>query len=92
MTAQLQTVLRLIHIIQKERGASCALVGNAVERGDEDNQYKSKLRSARTASNSAISSFYKSSLWVQFCGKRECNCISFIYVDSYVFFCIVYGI
>ncbi|KAL7538067.1 hypothetical protein ACHAXR_010157 [Thalassiosira sp. AJA248-18] len=72
----LQPVLRLIHCIQKERGASCALVGslaqpNASVGSSEEYPYESNLRSARIASNSAISSFYGSTIWNIFCGGNK---------------------
>jgi len=79
----LQPALRLIHCIQKERGASCALVGslalpkNASESSSEvklteksEHQYEDNLRSVRAASNSALSSFYKSGLWLEITGKN----------------------
>jgi hypothetical protein len=52
----------------KERGASCALVAslgqsNSGECSFGKQQYESNLRSARTASNSAMALFYKSPLW-----------------------------
>eukprot|EP00578_Thalassiosira_sp_NH16_P006022 CAMPEP_0181137074 /NCGR_PEP_ID=MMETSP1071-20121207/33517_1 /TAXON_ID=35127 /ORGANISM="Thalassiosira sp., Strain NH16" /LENGTH=705 /DNA_ID=CAMNT_0023223815 /DNA_START=158 /DNA_END=2278 /DNA_ORIENTATION=- len=77
-SAPLQPVLRLVHCIQKERGASCALVGSlaqldASDDSFEDHQHESNIRlqSARTASNSAISHFYKSNLWSEFCSRNE---------------------
>jgi len=38
---------------------------------NEEHSYKIKLRSARTASNSAISSFYKSEQWINFCTNEN---------------------
>mmetsp|Transcript_5673 Transcript_5673/g.12454 ORF Transcript_5673/g.12454 Transcript_5673/m.12454 type:complete len:538 (-) Transcript_5673:949-2562(-) len=90
-SAPLQPVLRLIHCIQKERGASCALVGSLAQAGTscalvgsplahadsrecvslEEHPYQSNLRAARIACNSAISSFYRSALWREFCGSNE---------------------
>mmetsp|Transcript_7123 Transcript_7123/g.16190 ORF Transcript_7123/g.16190 Transcript_7123/m.16190 type:complete len:711 (+) Transcript_7123:178-2310(+) len=71
----LQPVLRLIHCMQKERGASCALVGSLAlpktsDGSFEEHQYDNNLLSARTASNSAISSFYRSSLWINIRGRN----------------------
>lgn len=81
-TTSLQPVLRLIHCIQRERGASCALAGSHTSQVVTTHQddvhihhvdvpassppthqhpYRSNVRSARTATNSAISSFYHSS-------------------------------
>ena len=55
----------------QERGASCALVGSlslaqpdVTDGSFEVHQYESNLRSARTASNSAIKKFYR------LCGKK----------------------
>ncbi|KAL7532647.1 hypothetical protein ACHAWF_004204, partial [Thalassiosira exigua] len=76
----LQPVLRLIHCIQKERGASCALVGSLARSNADDDggapsprgyAHESVLRSARVASNSAISSFYASSPRRSFRGGEE---------------------
>ena len=60
----------------KERGASCALVGsigqsNSCECSFGKQQYESNLRSARTASNSAMASFYKSPLWHAACARKD---------------------
>ena len=38
---------------------------------EEKYSYKMKLRSAQTASNSAISSFYKSEQWIKFCTNEN---------------------
>jgi len=77
--APLRPVLRLIHCIQKERGASCvSLVGSLSKTTDggslDEHPYESNLRSARIASNSAISSFYRSYIWRNFRGGQNGNC------------------
>lgn len=69
-SASLQPVLRLIHCIQKERGASCALVGLHA-RPFEGHPCEGNLRSARVASNSAITSFYRSAVWHNYCRENE---------------------
>ncbi|KAL9184179.1 hypothetical protein ACHAXT_002265 [Thalassiosira profunda] len=66
----LQPVLRLIHCVQKERGASCALVGSLPGSVQEGHPYDRNLRAARVASNSAISSFYSSAIWRRYCGEN----------------------
>mmetsp|Transcript_8641 Transcript_8641/g.18152 ORF Transcript_8641/g.18152 Transcript_8641/m.18152 type:complete len:749 (-) Transcript_8641:74-2320(-) len=68
----LHPVLRLIHCLQRERGASCAMTGfrtnptteaavdcsNSVE-GASRHPYSRNVQSARVATNTAIFSFYK---------------------------------
>ena len=63
--------LRLIHCMQKERGASCALVGSMTHPNATDYPYESNLRSQRVASNSAISAFYGSAIWHSYCGEQH---------------------
>ena len=65
--------LRLIHCMQKERGASCALVGSMTHPNATDYPYESNLRSRRVASNSAISAFYGSgsAIWHGYCGEQH---------------------
>lgn len=83
-SAPLQPVLRLIHCIQKERGASCALVSHSLalrpndasadggsSAEEEEHPFESNLKAARIASNSAISSFYGSAIWRDFCARND---------------------
>jgi hypothetical protein len=65
--ASLQHVLRLIHRVQKERGASCALVGSLADADSNSTAHHALLRSIRVNTNAAISSFYSSVCWYNHC-------------------------
>mmetsp|Transcript_30583 Transcript_30583/g.69837 ORF Transcript_30583/g.69837 Transcript_30583/m.69837 type:complete len:723 (+) Transcript_30583:339-2507(+) len=72
--AQLQPVLRLIHCLQKERGASCALVGSLAQPTSScalRSELGEKTKSARVATNSAVASFYSCSAWKTYCSDNE---------------------
>ena len=72
--AQLQPVLRLIHCLQKERGASCALVGSLAQPTSSStlrSELGEKTKSARVTTNSAVASFYSCSAWKTYCSKNE---------------------
>ena len=66
--------IALLLSVNKERGASCALVGSLGQSNSHhfgEQQYKSYLRSARTSSNSAMSSFYKSPVWCNARARKD---------------------
>ena len=71
-TSPLQHVLRLIHCVQKERGASCALLGSRAD-SDDSARHAHTLRvaSCRCSTNSAISSFYTSGSWHNHCLETD---------------------
>jgi len=71
--APLQHVLRLIHCVQKERGASCALFGSRTNAYDKNSLHAHTLRlaSCRCNTNSAISSFYASGSWYNHCLETD---------------------
>ena len=64
-TAALRSTLRLIHCLQRERGASCALAGTKVSSGDTKDgslilsQRTTNVKLAREASNAAVKAFYR---------------------------------
>mmetsp|Transcript_25541 Transcript_25541/g.41518 ORF Transcript_25541/g.41518 Transcript_25541/m.41518 type:complete len:765 (-) Transcript_25541:1453-3747(-) len=74
-TAPLKPVLRLIHCLQKERGASCGLLGfRGVADTDANNSLKThslRVASCRCNTNSAISSFYASGSWYNHCVEAD---------------------
>ena len=74
-TAPLQHVLRLIHCLQKERGASCGLLGfRRVADSDAKNSLQThtlRVESCRCNTNSAISSFYASGSWYNHCLEAD---------------------
>jgi mitogen-activated protein kinase kinase kinase 11 len=61
--APLQHVLRFIHCVQKERGASCALARADANANSNMQAHQSLLRTMRVNTNSAISSFYAHRSW-----------------------------
>jgi len=72
--ARLQPVLRLIHCLQKERGASCALVGSLAQPTSSSllrSELGEKTKSARVTTDSAVASFYRCSAWKTYCSDRE---------------------
>ncbi len=77
VTAPLQHVLRLIHCLQKERGASSGLLGfRGVADADADannslRTHTHRVASCRCNTNSAISSFYGSGSWYNHCLEAE---------------------
>lgn len=74
---QLQHVLRLIHCLQKERGASSGLSGfRGVADADADannslRTHTLRVASCRCVTNSAIASFYASGSWYNHCMEAE---------------------
>lgn len=70
-------VLRLIHCLQKERGASSGLLGfRGVADADADannslRTHTLRVASCRCVTNSAISSFYASGSWYNHCMEAE---------------------
>mmetsp|Transcript_29006 Transcript_29006/g.58235 ORF Transcript_29006/g.58235 Transcript_29006/m.58235 type:complete len:758 (+) Transcript_29006:158-2431(+) len=72
-TAPLQPVLRLIHCLQKERGASSALLGSRADAdaNNSPNSHTLRIASCRCNTNSAISSFYASESWYNHCLEAD---------------------
>ena len=61
--APLRHVLKLIHCLQKERGASCALARADANANSNMQAHQSLLRTMRVNTNSSISSFYAHRGW-----------------------------